>query len=165
MTAVELLHEFQTRDIRLSVDGEQVVYDAPAGAMTAERLALLCQHKAALLTLLTQDAPHAPNVDQAPRIVRSPSLGPETPLEDLQEPAHIWSHILGEAVYVCANQAQAALLRAEGKAAYLPAEIRVLHQLKDRGPATFPEKLRMIHQSKTVFGALVVPAELKDTAR
>ena len=53
MTAVELLHECQARDIRLRVDGERVVYDAPAGVMTAEWLAWLRQHKLAVMVLLT----------------------------------------------------------------------------------------------------------------
>jgi hypothetical protein len=38
------------------VDGERLTYDAPAGVMTAELLALLRQHKPALLALLAPRA-------------------------------------------------------------------------------------------------------------
>jgi hypothetical protein len=62
MTAVELLHEFQARDVRLTVDGERLSYDAPADAMTEPLLTLLRQHKQALLTLLAQESPPALHV-------------------------------------------------------------------------------------------------------
>jgi hypothetical protein len=97
--------------------------------------------------------------------VDSPPVTPQTLLEDLQEPAQIWSDLLHAYFWVCANQAQAAPLLAEGKPVYLPAEIRVLRQLKERWPHSFAKKLRVMHQSKTVFGALVVDAVLPvDTA-
>jgi hypothetical protein len=85
-----------------------------------------------------------------------------TPLESLLAPAHIWSNLLQADFWVCATKAQAARFLAEGKVVYLPEEIRVLRQLKDRWPASFAEKLRAIHQSKTVFGALVVDAALPE---
>jgi hypothetical protein len=65
MTAVEVLHDLQVRDIRLTVDGEQLRYDAPEDAITEEVLRCLRQYKAALLTLLQRppDAPPPPAVD------------------------------------------------------------------------------------------------------
>ena len=57
MTAVEVLHNLQTRDIQLTVDGNQLRYDAPEDAITDEVLTLLRQHKQALLPLLAQLAP------------------------------------------------------------------------------------------------------------
>jgi len=59
MTAVEVLHHLQARDIRLTVDGDQLRYDAPEGAITEAVLTLLRQHKAALLTLVQQPLPSA----------------------------------------------------------------------------------------------------------
>ena len=59
MTAVEVLHNLQTRDIQLTVDGNQLRYDAPESAITDAVLTLLRQHKAALLTLLQQTLPSA----------------------------------------------------------------------------------------------------------
>jgi hypothetical protein len=65
MTAVEVLYALQVRDIRLTVDGEQLRYDAPEDAITEEVLLCLRQYKAALLTLLQRppDAPPPPAVD------------------------------------------------------------------------------------------------------
>src|SRR5262245_26585529 len=77
MTAVEVLHHLQTRDIQLTVDGHQLRYDAPEGAITEAVLTLLRQHKAALLTLLQQALPSAA---RAPEIETSaPDVTPAVP--------------------------------------------------------------------------------------
>ena len=60
MTAVEVLHHLQARDIRLTVDGDQLRYDAPESAITEAVLTLLRQHKAALLTLLQRPPDASP---------------------------------------------------------------------------------------------------------
>jgi hypothetical protein len=57
MTAVEVLHMLQERDMQLIVDGEQLRYDAPASAVTAEVMTLLLQHKKELLAMLVQASP------------------------------------------------------------------------------------------------------------
>ncbi len=57
MTTIEVLHDLQARDIRLTVDGDQLVYDAPEGAMTEAMLTLVRQHKTGLLALLLQPPP------------------------------------------------------------------------------------------------------------
>jgi hypothetical protein len=55
MTASEVLHALQARDIQLMVDGDQLRYDAPEDAITDEVLTLLRQHKYALLKLNHKD--------------------------------------------------------------------------------------------------------------
>ena len=55
MRAEDLLHDLRGKDIQLTVQGERLTYDAPAGVMTEALLALVRQHKAALLALLTQE--------------------------------------------------------------------------------------------------------------
>lgn len=55
MTTAELLRDLHARDVRLTLDGDQLVYDAPESAITVEVLTLLHQHKIALLALLRQD--------------------------------------------------------------------------------------------------------------
>src|SRR5215475_15148661 len=57
MTAVAVLHHLQTRDSQLTVDGNQLRYDAPESAVTDEVLTLLRRHKQPLLALLAQSAP------------------------------------------------------------------------------------------------------------
>jgi hypothetical protein len=106
-------------------------------------------------------APVLPSVD-ADTETAVLCVSPDMALEDLLEPAHIWSDILQEDFWVCATRAQAAPLLADGKTVYLPAEIRVLRQLKARWSGSFAEKLKAVHQSKLVFGALVVHAALPE---
>jgi tubulysin polyketide synthase-like protein len=57
MKAGEVLDMLQARDIQLTVEGDQLRYDAPEDALTDEVLALLRQHKQALLALLAQPEP------------------------------------------------------------------------------------------------------------
>jgi hypothetical protein len=38
MTTIEVLHDLKARDIRLTVDGDQLRYDAPEDAITEEVL-------------------------------------------------------------------------------------------------------------------------------
>src|SRR5712691_12421871 len=106
MTTVELLHALQARDIRLTVDGDRLTYDAPEGAITAEVLTLLCQHKTALLALLQQDhelaTPSAePSADDAPPLVANamvmctpqahfPPTGHDSPHRQCQHCPHVW---------------------------------------------------------------------------
>jgi TubC N-terminal docking domain len=57
MTATDVLHTLLARNIQLTVDGEYLRYEAPEGAMTPEVLALMREHKPALLALLTPPSP------------------------------------------------------------------------------------------------------------
>ena len=77
------------------------------------------------------------------------------PLED-REPVHYWSETLQADFWVCATAAHADAFHTEGQVAYLPDEIGLLRDLKARDPATFPAKLRAIHQAKTIFGATIM---------
>jgi len=65
MTALELLNELQTRDIRLEHAGDKLHVNAPKGAVTPEIRSMLIEQKAALLALLAEDVPHV--ADGAPR--------------------------------------------------------------------------------------------------
>ena len=60
-----------------------------------------------------------------------------------------------ERFWVAPTAAQAAQLAAQGEVVYQPDEIWSLRDLKARGPHTFPEKLRALHQVKAIFGATV----------
>ena len=62
----ELLAELQAKDIRLTVQGEQLRIDAPKGMMTETLRAAIRQQKPALLTLLS--APRRPE-PAAPTVV------------------------------------------------------------------------------------------------
>lgn len=53
MTPSELMAELTSRGVRLSVRGDRLQYDAPAGVMTPDLTARLKRHKHELLALLT----------------------------------------------------------------------------------------------------------------
>jgi hypothetical protein len=55
--AGEVLAGLRARDIRLMPDGDQLRYDAPAGAVPPAVVTLLREHKVALLALLSQPMP------------------------------------------------------------------------------------------------------------
>jgi hypothetical protein len=63
MTARALLRDRQAKDVQLTVQGESLAYDAPDGALTAELLEALRQHKAALLALLVQTPEETPDLE------------------------------------------------------------------------------------------------------
>src|SRR5262245_55266561 len=63
----EVLAVLRARDIRLLVDGDQLYYDAPAGAVTPEVVTLLREHKTALLAILSHTAPVTESRATAPR--------------------------------------------------------------------------------------------------
>jgi tubulysin polyketide synthase-like protein len=81
MTANEVLHVLQAEDIRLTVEGDQLCYDAPAEAITDEVLTLMRQHKPGLRALLRQAlasatpsvAPAAPSAHGA--ALTTPAVG------------------------------------------------------------------------------------------
>jgi hypothetical protein len=76
-----------------------------------------------------------------------------------QEPAHYWSETLQADFWVCATAAHADAFRTEGQVAYFLDEIERLRELKEHDPATFPSKLRAIHQAKQAFGAVLDAVE------
>jgi hypothetical protein len=78
---------------------------------------------------------------------------------EVPEPGHYWSDRLQAAFWVCATAAHATAFHTEGQVAYLPDEIWLLQELKARDPASFPAKLRAIHQAKHVFGGVIASLE------
>ncbi len=56
MNAHELLKDLRGQDVRLEVDGERLLINAPPGGVTREVRDALCRHKAQLLALLRADS-------------------------------------------------------------------------------------------------------------
>lgn len=83
----------------------------------------------------------------------------ELPLAKLTKPLQVWSHLLGESIYLVPDEATAQRLLAEGKVAYFPQEVQILLEIKARHPETWREKVQKIHLAKKTFGGLVT--ELK----
>jgi hypothetical protein len=149
MTATVLFTTLITAGCQFRIEGGILHIRDPQHALTNDLRQAIREHKTTLLALLREHAATNPLTDIAPKV---PTIDLNTPLENLQEPVHIWSNILQDDCWVCATKGQAAQL-AHGKAVYLPGEMRTLRAMKERSPRTFAEKLQMIHQAKQTFGA------------
>lgn len=55
MTAIDVLNDLKSRDVRLSARGDRLAWEAPAGVMTADLKAMLASRKADLLAVLEGD--------------------------------------------------------------------------------------------------------------
>jgi hypothetical protein len=78
----DLLEFCRSIDVRLSVVGDRLAYNAPPGLMTAELRSALAAHKPALLALLTGE---------------SPSDGPAEPAKPAFDPSERWGPALADA--------------------------------------------------------------------
>ena len=86
----------------------------------------------------------------SPAILLEPLL--ERPLASLGEPLEVASAVLGQTVYLVANDQQAATIRARGGTPYTPPEVAILRDLYAAvRPEVWAERLRLIHRSKKDF--------------
>ncbi len=79
-----------------------------------------------------------------------------TPLHKLTAPLALDSSVLGETVWLAANDSQAATVRARGGVPYTPDEIGILWELYQAiGAEIWPARLRLIHEAKRHLGGTV----------
>jgi hypothetical protein len=79
-------------------------------------------------------------------------------LRDLTEPLPVASSILGETVWLAANDRQAAAVQAKGGTAYTPEEVAILRDLYAAVKLeVWAERLRLIHQAKREFQGRLEP--------
>ena len=90
-----LLQELQRRDIQITVDGDHLRYDAPDGAMTAELLAQVRQHKPAILALFQATTPGSaledvpvPPGPELPDVTHDPSVILDEATAQTEAPPH-----------------------------------------------------------------------------
>jgi hypothetical protein len=82
----------------------------------------------------------------------------QTPIRRLTVPLAVASSILADTIYLCANDHQAATVRATGSVPYTPEEIDILWELHQAvGPEVWAERLRLIHQAKRDFQGRLEP--------
>jgi hypothetical protein len=75
-----------------------------------------------------------------------------TRLDRLQEPLEVASTVLGETVWLVADDRQAAAIRARGRTPYTPPEVAILRELYAAvRPEVWGERLRLIHEAKKRF--------------
>ena len=146
MKAQKLISELERRGVALRMQGEQIAYRAPPGALTLGLRRELVAHKSALLTQLRQRQPGRPAA------TRSEPLGRQADRRRLSDlfrlaPVHrLRSRTLGEDVLLVADDADIA---ADNQlVVYRQAE---LVQLVGREP----DLLRAIHQAKRILDGQV----------
>ena len=75
-----------------------------------------------------------------------------TRLDHLQEPLEVASAVLGETVWLVADDRQAAAIRTKGGTPYTPPEVAILRDLYAAvRPDVWAERLRLIHEAKKRF--------------
>ncbi len=73
-------------------------------------------------------------------------------LSDLREPLEVQSTILGETIWLVANDRQAAAIQAKGGTAYTPEEVAILREMYAAvTPEVWSERLKLIHLAKKHF--------------
>jgi hypothetical protein len=93
------------------------------------------------------------------------SNGAVSSVSEADAPSQYWSDVLQERFWVVPTAAQASALAAQGQVAYQPDEIWQLRDLKASDPQPFSEKLRALHQAKSLFDATVMHEALPATGR
>ncbi len=74
------------------------------------------------------------------------------PIRSLTAPLPVASSVLGESIFLCANDTQAARIRATGGVPYTPEEVDLLWELYQAvAPEVWAERLRLIHGAKKRF--------------
>jgi len=81
------------------------------------------------------------------------------PIRDLKAPLAVASSVLaGDTIYLCANDHQAASVRATGGIPYTPQEIDILWEMHQAvQPEVWAERLRLIHEAKKRFQGRLEP--------
>jgi hypothetical protein len=101
-------------------------------------------------------ARQAENVQPAPSDPLADLL--RTPIRDLTAPLPVASSTLGETIHLCANDHQAATVRATGGTPYSPQEIDILWELHQAvTPEVWGKRLRLIHAAKRRFEGTLEP--------
>ena len=86
----------------------------------------------------------------------------KTPLAHLAAPLGVFSSVLGETIYLVANDGQAAAVWAMGGVPYTPPEVAILRELEASAtPEVWADRLRLIHRAKRDFQARLVPSNPK----
>jgi hypothetical protein len=82
----------------------------------------------------------------------------QVPVRDLTSPLPVASSVLGDTVFLVANDRQAATVRAKGGIPYTPEEIDILLELHQAvGPEVWGERLKLIHEAKRRFEGTIMP--------
>ncbi len=74
------------------------------------------------------------------------------PLAALAEPVEVFSSVLGQNIYLVANNTQAATVRAIGGVPYSPQEVAILREIWEAVDSDeWARRLALIHEAKVLF--------------
>lgn len=75
-----------------------------------------------------------------------------TPISELKRPLAVDSKILGEIIYLVADERMAKEVEAQGKVAYLPEEVKaLLRQFREMETGDWMVFLKTLHNAKKTF--------------
>jgi len=94
--------------------------------------------------------PPTPATADPPRLPADPLADLlNTPVNKLTAPLAVESSVLGETVWLVANDRQATAIQAKGGTAYMPEEVAIIRELAASvRPEVWAERLRLIHTAK-----------------
>jgi TubC N-terminal docking domain len=134
MMAHDLIAECRTRGISLEVIGERLRCRGPVGVLTPELKQALAAQKAALVQILTGEAPTL--------------AAPKPPDDDALIALKVWSTILGEAIWVVADDLPKEAWPGDALT-YTHEEVKILRQIGQ-------DTVAWVHATKQMFGAQVI---------
>ncbi len=75
-----------------------------------------------------------------------------TPVAALKEPLEVFCSVLGQGIYLVANDTQAATVRARGGVPYCPEEVAILREIWEAVDSNeWARRLALIHEAKVLF--------------
>ena len=139
MSALELLEDLKSRGVRLTVQGEQLIYKAPRGVLTDDLRKKIIRHKPALLPVLRQTAPlnDGDQADVAKMTLAEFARSGRT--------VRVRSRLLGEDIWWVANKTLKDAVPDPTLVVYTAAELRLMVRVT-------PQELINIHRIKKTFG-------------
>jgi TubC N-terminal docking domain len=134
MTPAEVLRELSQHGVILEPHGDKLWYRAPPGTLTPEFKQALAEQKAAIVQLLAAEVPTG-----SPPVVAD---------ERKVIAVKVWSDILGEAVWVVADDLPKEAWPSDAPV-YTHPEVKILQEVG-------PDTRAWVHATKQIFGAEVV---------
>jgi hypothetical protein len=101
--------------------------------------------------------PSGPAAPAPPPALPPDEASQDTPIFKLRQPLKIQSAVLGEVIYLAANDAIAEPLRQAGPIVYTARESHHLQAvLATVPPDQIPERLRLLHEAKRATGGTII---------
>ena len=134
MNTLDLLAELKRLNVKVTINGDKLRLEAPAGVLTPEMKEAIRQQKPALIALL--------EAEEARRLL------------EVQGWVVVYSKAIGEAVLWCRDEKVIIPTRWRGAVRYTLRELQTL----TNNPDLTAEGLKRIHKAKKEFDGKILPA-------